>query len=121
MKAMVVFLAFLAALKVGYQEYLYRAASSEIIVSAYRERAIAACQREPRGLQIAEPRVWSRPGQIRLVIGKSNLDVHFWQVDHALWNARFRNPYLFLAAGDRPNRVFCEFDIVNGAASVFRM
>jgi hypothetical protein len=121
MKAVVVLLAFLAALKVGYQEYVYRMASSEIIVAAYRERAITACQREPRGQQIVQASVWAKPSHIRLLIGKSNLDVHFWQVDHALWNARYRNPYLFLSSGDRPNRVFCEFDIVNGSAQVFRM
>lgn len=121
MKAVVALLALLAALKIAYQEYLMRAAANDIIVAAYRERAVAACQRDVRGLQIVQPGVWSRPSQIRLVIGKSNLDVYIWQVDHALWNARYRNPYLFLAAGDRPNRIFCEYDIVGGAASVYRM
>lgn len=118
MKVVVLMLALLAALKVGHQEYMLRTAAHEIIVAAYRDRAVAACQKDTRGQQTA---AWARPSQIRLVIGKSNLDVYFWQVDHTLWNARFRNPYLFLATGDRPNRVFCEYDIVHGAASVFRM
>ena len=121
MKAVVLLLAFLAAVKVGYQEWMLRTAAHEIIVAAYRERAVTACQKDARGQQMPQGVAWARPSDIRLVIGKSNLDVYFWQVDHALWNARFRNPYLFLASGDRPNRVFCEYDIVHGAASVFRM
>lgn len=118
MKIVVVLLALLAAIKVGHQEYMLRTAAQEIIIAAYRERAITACQKDARAPHVA---AWARPSQIKLVIGKSNLDVYIWQVDHTLWNARFRNPYLFLATGDRPNRVFCEYDIVHGAASVFRM
>lgn len=120
MKAVVVLLALLAALKIGYQEYLFRAATNEVIVAAYRDRAVAACQRDAK-TQAAGTLQWARTNDVKLVIGKSNLDVYFWQVDHALWNARFKNPYLFLAAGERPARIYCEFDIVHGAASVFRM
>ena len=118
MKIVVVLLALLAAIKVGHQEYMLRTAAQEIIVAAYRERAIAACQKDAHGPQAV---AWARTSEIKLVIGKSNLDVYIWQVDHALWNARFRNPYLFLATGDRPNRVYCEYDIVHGAASMLRM
>ena len=121
MRAVVLLLATLAAIKVGYHEYMFRAATNEVIVAAYRERAIAACLRDTKGQSAAAVGVWSKPSNVKLVIGKSNLDVYFWQVDHALWNARFKNPYLFLTAGDRPGRIYCEFDIVHGAASVFRM
>ena len=121
MRALVLLLMLLAAAKVGYSEYLFRSATNDIIISAYRDRAIAACQRDARGQNDLTAASWVRPHDIRLVIGKSNLDVHFWQVDHALWSARFRNPYLFVTASQSPNRVFCEFDIVHGAATVFRM
>jgi hypothetical protein len=121
MKAVVLLLALLAALKIGYQEYMVRTATTEIIVAAYRERAVSACQRDNRNPQIAPGVAWARPSSVKLVIGKGNLDVYFWQVDHALWNARFKNPYLFLSAGDESSQVYCEFDIVNGAATVFRM
>ena len=67
------------------------------------------------------PAAWAKPQSVKLIIGKQNLDVYVWQVDHTMWSARFRNPYLFLATGDKPAKVYCEFDIVHGAASVFRM
>ena len=38
-----------------------------------------------------------------------------------MWNARYRNPYLFLTAGQRSAHGLCEYDIVNAAASVSRM
>ena len=120
MKALVFFLVLLAGLKVGYHEYMFRTATNEVIISAYRDRAISACQRDAKGQALAPAAAWAKSQSVRLIIGKQNLDVYVWQVDHTMWSARFRNPYLFLAAGDKP-KVFCEFDIVHGAASVFRM
>ena len=67
------------------------------------------------------PQAWANPKTIRLVIGNSTLDVYPWQVDHALWNARYRNPYLFLTASQRSGAVRCEYDIINAAAAVSRM
>ncbi len=55
------------------------------------------------------------------MIGKGSLDVGLWQVDNALWTARYKNPYLFFTLQGRPQKVFCEFDIVQGSASVYRM
>lgn len=122
MKAVVFFLAFLALAKVGYHEYLFRVAAQDAMISAYRERAAQACQKDLRGLQMGvSPLSWSNPSSIRLVIGKSGLDVYFWQVDNERWAARYRNPYLFLSAGQRAGTVHCEYDIVNASASVFRM
>ncbi len=65
-----------------------------------------------------------RPGQsgaIQWVIGKSGLDVNLWQVDNALWSARYRNPYLLLTAGQYSGTIYCEYDILNAAASVHRL
>lgn len=121
MRALVVFLVLLAIVKVGYHEHMYRTSTSEVIVAAYRERAVSACQRDVQGQAIASTAAWTKPEAVKLVIGKGNLDVYPWQVDHALWNARFRNPYLFLTGREKGQRIYCEFDIVNGAASVFRM
>jgi hypothetical protein len=121
MKAIVFFLTLLASVKIGYQEYLVRSATQEVIVAAYRDRAIAACQRDAKGVQLVAAQSWAKPSSIKVVIGKSNLDVYFWQTDHALWNARFKNPYLFLSASDRPGRIYCEYDIVHGLAKVHRL
>ena len=122
MKAVVFFLAVLAALKLGHHEYLYRTSTRDVIVSAYRDRATEACQRDMRATSLGlPPQAWGNGASINFVVGKSNLDVYFWQVDSELWNARYRNPYLLLIAGTRSGTVFCEYDIVNAAAAVRRM
>jgi hypothetical protein len=121
MRVLVVVLALLAALKIGTQQYILATAKSEIIVAAYKERATGACERAAK-LQRLEPKAgWARPSEVRLVIGKASLDVQMWQLDHALWQARFKNPYLFLIFSGEPQKLYCEFDVVQGAASVFRM
>jgi hypothetical protein len=122
MKAVVILLALLAAAKLGYQEYLFRAGTRDAIVGAYKEHAAQACQKDARSVNLSlGPQAWSNSTTIKLVIGKSTLDVHPWQVDHAMWNARYRNPYLFLITGPSAGRILCEYDIVNAAASVSRM
>jgi hypothetical protein len=122
MKAVVIFLALLAAAKLGYQEYLFRTATREAIIGAYRERAVQACQKDTRTTSLGlGPQAWSNPKAIGLVIGKRSLDVYPWQVDHELWNARYRHPYLQLTTAQRTGAVACEYDIVNAAATVSRM
>ncbi|MBX9591016.1 MAG: hypothetical protein K2X43_17135 [Hyphomonadaceae bacterium] len=122
MKTVVFILALLAGLKLGHQEYLYRTATRDVIVAAYKDRAAQACQKDGRtaGLGLT-PQTWANSSSVTLVIGKSNLDVQFWQVDNQLWNARYRNPFLVLTTGARVGQVYCEYDIVNAAASVHRM
>jgi hypothetical protein len=122
MKAIVILLALLAAAKLGYQEYLFRGGARDALVGAYKEHAVQACQKDARSLTLGMgAQAWANPKAIRLVIGKSSIDVYPWQVDHALWNARYRNPYLLLTASQRTATVSCEYDIVNAAASVSRM
>jgi hypothetical protein len=99
MRALVLVLVLLAIAKVGYQEYMYRSATNEVIITAYRDRATAACQRDAKGQSLAGSPAWAQLSHIKLLIGKSNLDVYIWQVDHALWNARYRNPYARHPAG----------------------
>lgn len=121
LKVAVMVLVLLAAGKVAAQDYLYRTGTRDTLVSIYRDRAIAACQKEPhsQGL-VASATVWTKPAEIRLVIGKSDLDVWFWQIDNAMWNARYRNPYLHLATADRFSTLSCEYDIVHGVATVYQ-
>ena len=122
MRAVVIFLALLAAAKIGYQEYLFRAATRDAIIGAYKEHAVQACQKDARSHAFGVgPQAWANPKTVRLVIGKSTLDVYPWQIDHAKWNARYRNPYLFLTAGERSGMVHCEYDIINAAAAVSRI
>ena len=122
MKAVVFILLVLAGIKLGHQEYLYRSATREAIVSAYKERAAEACRRDARSTLFGlSDRAWTNPPSVQLMIGKSGLDVQFWQVDNKLWNARYRNPLLVLSTGTRGGEVYCEYDIVNAAATVTRM
>jgi hypothetical protein len=122
MRAIAIFLALLAAAKLGYQEYLFRAAAREAIIGAYRAHAVEACQKDAHSHSLGlAPSTWANATEVRLVIGKSSVDVYPWQVDHALWAVRYRNPYLFLTAGQRSSTLRCEYDIVNAAASVSRM
>ncbi len=121
MRVAVIVLVVLAVAKVVTQEYLYRSGTREVLVSTYHERAIAACQRDPRNVGlIAAPATWARPTDIRVVIGRNDLDVWIWQIDHDLWSARFRNPYLQLIGPDRQPNVQCDYDIVHGMATVSR-
>jgi hypothetical protein len=121
MRAVAILLALLAATKLGYQEYLFRAATRDAIVGAYKEHAVQACQNDSKshGFGVSA-QAWANPRSVSLVIGKRSLDVYPWQLDHAMWNARYRNPYLFLTAGER-SAVRCEYDIINAAAAVSRM
>jgi hypothetical protein len=122
MKSIVLLLSLLAAVKLAHQEYLFRSATREAILGAYRGHAAEACQREARtqapGLAA---QAWASPAAVELLIGKAGLDVNLWQVDNALWNARYRNPYLVLTAGPPPGTLSCEYDILNAAASLHRM
>jgi hypothetical protein len=54
------------------------------------------------------------------MIGRRSVNVHLWQVDSDQWNARYRNPYLFISTGQRSATAYCEYDIVNAAATVYR-
>jgi hypothetical protein len=122
MRAVVIFLALLAAAKVGYQEYLFREATRDAVIVAYKEHAVQACQKDARSQAFGVgPQAWANPKAVKLVIGNRSLDVYPWQIDHAKWNARYRNPYLHLTASQRSDTVSCEYDIVNAAAAISRM
>ncbi len=122
MKAVVVILVLLAGLKLGHQEYLYRLATRDLIVAAYKDRAVQACLTHARNSSLGlAPQAWIHAASVRLVIGKSGLDVQLWQVDSDLWNVRYRNPFLVLTTDVRSGQVSCEYDIVNAAATVHRL
>jgi hypothetical protein len=119
---MVLALALLAGIKVWVQDTVFRAAAEEALIAAYRDRAVAACQRgpqgDPQGRSLAPPSLdWSHPSQVRLVIGNSGIGVHIWEIDHELWDARYKKPYLVLSSG---RGVDCAFDIGQGTALVSR-
>ncbi|MGQ0672719.1 MAG: hypothetical protein ACT4N2_07570 [Hyphomicrobium sp.] len=122
MRLLVLALALLAGTKVWTQDTLFRAGAEQALVAAYRERATKACEAEPplrEGTALRHVD-WSRPETIRMTTGSRNIGVYFWQVDDALWNARYRNPYLVLTARGVGTPSTCEYDTIYGTALVTR-
>ncbi len=119
MRAFVFVLAVLAGAKILAQERLYREGAEDALIRAYRERAMAACQsREPVISQTANAAapLWTRPASITLVIGRKSAHVNLWEVDNALWPARFKHPQLVLSAQAGSRGPVCEYDVIEGRA-----
>ena len=116
MRALVLALALLAGLKVWYQDSVYRDAAEAAVSTAYRAPATLACQklRQPTHVD------WTAIESLHLVAGNHDIPVRFWQVDHALWNARFKNPYLVIKASGGDGRMVCTNDIASGQAAITR-
>jgi hypothetical protein len=122
MRLLVVILTLMAAGKVATLQWLHRAASDDVIISAYRPRALDACAAEGRRLTPPiDAAAWSAETSIRLEIGRRTRGVAVWQVDNPGWHERFRNPYLQLEAHGARAQVRCEYDIVNGTAAANRI
>lgn len=116
MRALVIMLALLAGVKVWTQERLYRQGAEDALLRAYRDRAVAACQSEQPVRANASSPLWTRPASVKLVIGRKVADVNIWELDHALWPARYKHPHVVLTAGERAPRPVCEYDVIEGRA-----
>jgi len=122
MRPFILVLALLAGLKVWIQDSLYRTGAEEAIVLAYRTRAADACAGMSRAM-VPEPAVkstadWTSEAEPRVTVGNPALPVHIWELDHQLWNARFRQPYLVLSAPG--SALSCTYDILAGTAAIAR-
>lgn len=116
MRTLVLALAVLAGLKVWYQDTVFRQAAEVALSAAYRLPAIAACQK----LRQAGDVDWQSLKSLHLVAGNRDLPVYFWQVDHVLWNARFKNPFLVLEPESASGQVVCTYDVASGQAELTR-
>jgi hypothetical protein len=105
--------------KLGLHEYPRQDATHQVIINAYREHAIAACRH--RAGDTVSQAAWGQASNVRLTIGKSDLNVFLWQTNHRLWNARYRNAYLYVTVDDAKAHVYCEYDIANDMAWVYRL
>ncbi len=106
----------------AYDEYMFRSSAHDVIVETFKTSAADACYDNARGQNIGgSHNSWRNPASLKLVIGKSNLDVYFWQIDSSMWNAKYRNPYIFIVADENPAFILCEYDILHRTASVHRM
>lgn len=121
MRALVLALALLATLKIWVHESAYRSATEDAIVAAYRARAAEACASVSPFATVSSDHGalgWAASDAPRVAVGNPDLRVYLWEVDHELWNARYRQPYLILAGG--PTGFSCTYDIIAGTAEVSR-
>ena len=112
MRLIAVVLILLAAGKLGYQEYLYRATTGDVMVATFRDQAVAACQRDATAAGLADRAAWTAPAQIWFGVGNPHADVSVWQIDHARWGERYRTPFLFIAPASVAGSPVCAYDIV---------
>jgi hypothetical protein len=111
MRFIAVMLILFAAGKVGYQQYLYRAATGDVMVATFKEQAVAACQRDASATGLADRTAWAKPSQVWFGVGNPSADVSVWQVDHARWGERYRTPYIFVATASAGGGPVCAYDI----------
>jgi len=124
MRVMLLMLMALAIGKVVTLAYIRQKSATETIISAYREQAVAVCQRQVTG--IAPRGVEPVPGRagdalqtdlkVELIIGREDLNVRLWQTSHPKWSARYRDPYLIIKSGDPSGPQTCKYDIKRGTA-----
>lgn len=117
MRALLTVLVLLAGLKVWTQDQMFRSATTNALIEAYRARAVDACR---RGQQDGN-RTWTDAASVKLVIGRSDVDVHLWDVDNPLWDTRFKHPHLVLSTGGGAEQLVCSYDVVAGMALVSRL
>ncbi|MBL8565074.1 MAG: hypothetical protein JNM89_05095 [Hyphomicrobiaceae bacterium] len=127
LRSVVVVLVILAATKVWTQDRIYRSATEEALIHAYRVKAVEGCQRATRAETPLAPteqaratlvHAWTRPERLTLVIGNPEVKVSIWEVDHAAWGMRYRYPYLVLDAGSPAPFARCSYDVILDRASV---
>jgi hypothetical protein len=119
MRAVLILLAVLVAAKVWAQDKLHRDAANEALLAAYKLHAQSACvsrpQTDARGMPVAVGSVnWKQPETAEVLLGNPRLSVPIWQLEHPLWNARFKNPVVRLTVGDRFSRIACDYDVMTG-------
>ena len=120
MRAFVLFLALLVALKIWVQDSFYRAATQDALVAAYRVRATQACAASSSPVPApadAGAIDWSKDDEVRVTIGKPSVAVHIWDIDNELWDARYRQPFLMLSSG---TGYTCAYDLLAGTAEIIR-
>jgi hypothetical protein len=125
MRALILALALFAAAKVWFQDNIYRSATEEALIAAYRIRAADACTRSTTATQASPSQEkqekavdWSAEAEPHVSVGNPAIPVHVWQLEHEQWNARFRQPYLILEASH--TNLSCAYDLLAGTAAIIR-
>ena len=124
MRKLVILVFVLIAAK--FDNYIFRASTHEVIVSTFQERALQTCQKRTRASVVnqsgpAPVGAWCKPTSVSLMIGKSGLDVHPWQITSSKWNARNRNPCCVIVGDSSVASLTCKYDILNGSAQAYKL
>lgn len=117
MRVIVIAFALLAGLKVWTQDRFYRAALSDALIEAYRERAQVVCARASGKHGTTGTEIWSAANTAEVTVGSSVASVMIWDYENPLWGVRYRNPHLVLTA-DGPRKLTCSYDMTAGVAFV---
>lgn len=122
MRALVVFIVLLVVAKFGYQEWIYRSALADTLITTYRIDASEACQREAAKRNLKLDYVsWTQPESLDLVVGQGALDPTTWSFGGGTKVSRTSSPYLVIVARTKPFQIVCEYDMVRQVAAVVRM
>lgn len=119
MKIIVLVLTLMAAGKVYMHYNFYRVAADAAIISAYKGKAIAACQKGHQGVTKATARfLWKTPGHVAVEVGNAALDISVWQIEHPNWEQRYRQASLVLTPADKLTKTRCRFDLKTGKTKI---
>jgi hypothetical protein len=124
MRLAIAVLLLLAGAKIWTQEQIYRSATEDALLQAYRATAIASCRAasQPAAARTSatNPKqiaaAFASPSRTHLEIGNRDVSVPIWEVDHAAWAMRYTYPYVILEADNPAAR--CSYDVKLGRASI---
>ena len=117
MRSVLAFIAILAAMKFGYQEYVYRSALVDTLITTYRQDAVESCQKEARARNLTVGYgSWSDPESFSLIVGHGSREAN-----SADLVGTAASPFLVIVARKDPARIQCEFDIVRMSAAVYQL
>lgn len=118
MRTIVIVLSALFALKLAVQEYIWRAATEEVLVAAYAERALDACRSDARSRGLLPAGTAAIPQDVRFAIGNPGTDVALWDFENRDWVKRFRTPYLRITLAHGATKLACAYDLTQKSAQV---
>lgn len=125
MRFIAVSLALLAGAKIWAEEQIYRTATEDALVQAYRAQAVTTCRAvslstpaDAKGPQFRQriATAFAAPSAARLEIGNQDVSVKIWETNHASWGTRYTAPFIILQAISPAAR--CAYDIKRGTAQI---
>ncbi|MFM7083741.1 MAG: hypothetical protein ACKOW3_01875 [Hyphomicrobium sp.] len=123
MRALLLILFILAIGKVWLKGELYKKATEEAMLSAYRIRAEIGCndrpQTDPRGIPMTVGKIdWRKASNAEIIIGNHRVNVHIWEIKNPLWKTRYQAPFLKLTLRDQQILLYCYYDIMNSSSEI---